>query len=145
MPANTTPIFIATPKVQWALVKTANATASKNKDGTGTLETDIMTIFTAGTNGSRVDSITIHSLGTNVQTVISFFINNGSDNTTYTNNSAFYDVTLSATTISSTSALTRIELSFPNGINLQNGYKILASVGTTVATGYAVTAYGGDY
>jgi hypothetical protein len=145
MPINTTPIFIASPHVQWAYVSESNASAAANNFGTGVLGTDIQLVFSASYSGSRVDSITIHPLGTNVQTNISFFINNGQNNAVSTNNAAFYDVTMNATTISAVSALPRTELQFPNGINIASGSRILVSIGTTVATGFSVIAYGGDY
>ena len=49
MPPNTTPIFTLTPNIGLASVAAAN-TAS---DGSGTL----VTLFTAGVNGSRLNSI----------------------------------------------------------------------------------------
>ena len=48
MPANTAPIFTLTPDVQWGT--TTVATANTAKDGTGT----VLTVFTAGANGSYV-------------------------------------------------------------------------------------------
>ena len=145
MAINTTPIFIGTPHIQWAFLSASNATAAVNSNGTGILGTDIQMVFSGSVSGSRIDSITIHPLGTNVQTNISFFINNGQDNTVSTNNAAFYDITMNATVISPVSSLPRQELTFPNGINIPSGSRILVSTGTTVATGFSVIAYGGDY
>ncbi|MFA5392672.1 MAG: hypothetical protein WC306_03285 [Candidatus Paceibacterota bacterium] len=145
MSLNTTPVFISIPKVQWTMVSASNATPSVNFNGTGVLGTDIQTVFSASVSGSRVDSITIMPLGTNVQTVLTLFVNNGADNTVSTNNASFYKVTMPSTAISNNASLDRIEVQFPNGLNLPPIYRILVSLGTTVATGFDVTAYGGDF
>ncbi len=145
MAANTNPIFVLTPHISWALVSASNESQAANFNGTGVLGTDIQTVFTATTNGSRIDSITIRPLGTNKQCVVSLFINNGSNNTIATNNAQFYAVTMQATTINTSSVLPQKDIQFPNGIILPSGYKILSSVSTTVATGFHVIAFGGDY
>jgi hypothetical protein len=144
MALNTTPIFVSAPNIQWTLLSASNATAAVNRNGTGVLGTDIMTVFTASVSGSRVESITIQPLGTNVQTSLNFFINSGL-NTVSSNNGAFYTTTMPATVINTNTALEKTELQFPNGINLQSGSKILASTNVTVATGFHIVAFGGDY
>jgi hypothetical protein len=50
MSANTTPIFVGTPRIEAVRINAANTA----KDGSGT----IVTAFTAGTNGSRIDAVT---------------------------------------------------------------------------------------
>ena len=145
MPANTIPIFIGTPQIQWAMLSSSNVTASRNFDGTGVLGTDIQTIFSASSSGSRVDSISVHPMGTNVQTTVTFFINNAMDNTASMNNTGFYGLTMPLTVISNNTALLRTEVTFPNGINLPANYRLLASLGTSVATGFHISVYGGDY
>jgi len=127
------------------MVSASNAEPSVNFNGTGELGTDIQTVFSASVSGSRVDSITIMPLGTNVQTVLTLFVNNGDDNTVSTNNASFYKVTMPATAISNNSSIDKIEVQFPSGLNLPPIYRILVSLGTTVATGFDVVAYGGDY
>lgn len=141
MSANVQPIFPIAPAASWGTVAAANTA----KDGTGT----VVTIFTAGVNGSRVDSVKIRALGTNVATVMRFFINNGSPNSTPTNNSLFYEVTCPATTLSEVASLADISLIF-DGVNLPQivlpaGYKINVALGTAVAAGLNVTAIGGAY
>ena len=49
MPANTTPIFILSGNIATATIAAANTAA----DGSGTL----VTLLTAGADGSRVDSV----------------------------------------------------------------------------------------
>jgi len=135
MPANTNPIFPLTPVVSWGTVAAANTA----KDGSGT----VVTVFTAGANGSRVDRLKIRAAGTNVATVLRIFINNGSTNATPTNNSLYMEATIAATTLSEVAALA--DNLIPLDMALPAGYKINITIGTTVAAGLAVTAEGGDY
>jgi hypothetical protein len=144
MAANTTPIFPLTPKFSGGVVTTADTTASKNHDGTSS---GAVLVFTAGTNGARVDEIQALHLGTNVATALRIFVNNGSDPTVATNNFLYKDVTAAANTISEVAGITPI--SILSGANsalvLPAGYRLYAVVGTTIATGLAVTVVGGDY
>lgn len=144
MPANTAPIFPLTPKVNFGKVLTANTAT----DGTGTT----VVVFTAGANGSKIDQIKVRALGTNVATVLRLFVNNGSDPAVATNNSLIHETTIAATTISQTAALADNDITIPKGDlvdvpipYLPAGYKILASVGTTIVAGIQVTVHGGDY
>lgn len=145
MPANTSPIFPLTPQVGFGTVDTANTA----KDGTGT----VVTVATAGANGARVDQIKVRALGTNVATVMRFFINNGSDPTTATNNTLIHEATIAATTLSEVAELADNDIliakegseSVPPIPYLPAGYKINITIGTTVAAGLQVTVHGGDY
>lgn len=145
MPANTLPIFPLTPKVSWGKVETANT----NYDGTGT----VVTVFTAGAEGSRIDQIKVRALGTNVATVLRLFINNGSTNATATNNTLIHETTIAATTAIQTAQLVdnlitvtvNTTETVPPIPYLPAGYKINASVGTGVAAGLQVTVHGADY
>ena len=135
MPANTLPIYPLTPKVSWGDLATANTA----KDGTGT----VVTVFTAGANGSRVDYLKVRAKGTNVATALRVFINNGSDATVAGNNALVPEQTIAATTLSEVAALADNLVSLD--MSLPAGYKINVTIGTTVAAGLAVTAFGGDY
>jgi hypothetical protein len=137
MPANTAPIFTLTPAVKWGpnAITTANTTA----DGTGTM----LTVFTAGANGSYVQRIRFRPSGTSVQTVARVFINNGLTNSAPSNNVLWDEVTLGAITISQTAAQTSFEI--PLNFALPAGYVLNITLGTTVAAGYYVTVIGGDY
>lgn len=66
MPANTTPIFPATPA--------ANSTTFANADAQ-----TLKTIFTAGINGSRVDAISVSSTDTSVRDFAIYMNVSGSD------------------------------------------------------------------
>lgn len=135
MPANTSPIFPLTPKISWSNIVAANT----DKSGTGT----VVTVFTAGVNGSRLDYLKVRALGTNVATVIRVFVNNGNTNSTYTSNSLIYDQTIAATTNSENSQLA--DNFIPLDLPLPAGYSVFVTLGTAVAAGLQVTAVGGDY
>lgn len=149
MAGNTTPIYSRVGDIQWGAadgdggaagpLKTANTA----KDGTGT----VLTIFTAdATNGGRVDRISIRAVGTNVATVLRVFVNNGSTNATIANNTLVTEITCPATTLSEVAALADVTISgTPFPLTLPPGYKLLVTIGTTVAAGLRVTAYGGKY
>lgn len=144
--ANTSQIFSSKGVISWQTLTTANTA----KDGTGT----VALIFTAdASNGGRVERIRAVPLGTNTASVLRIFINNGSDPTTAANNTMYAQATLAATTNSEVAALTMVE--FPNALTIADGtafplvlppgYRLYATIGTTVAAGYAVCAVGGSY
>lgn len=149
MPGNTTPIYSRVGDIQWGAADgdggTAGPlkTANTAKDGTGTT----LTIFTAdATNGGRVDRISARAAGTNAATVLRIFVNNGSASSTVANNTLVTEVTCPATTLSEVAALADVTISgTPFPLVLPPGYKLLAAIGTTVAAGLRVTAYGGKY
>jgi hypothetical protein len=145
MPANTSPIFTLAPDIQWGSADGNGGTAGPLKtantavDGTGT----VLTVFTAGANGSYVSQLIIRPVGTNVATVMRVFINNGSTNGTIANNSEFTEVTLPATAANAAAALQGIAV--PLNFGLPAGYKINVTLGTTVVGGYMPMVQGGDY
>lgn len=100
----------------------------------------------------------------NAQTMAWIFLNNGSANTTAANNQIFATVPLPATTVVTAAGLLAmlepniIELPVPPQLVLPfgsdvsalpaafaQGYRILVGLGTTVAAGWDVTAFGGAY
>ena len=140
----TSPIFSATGEVSsngtTGMAKTLITAAA---DVTGVSANNVI-VFTAGaTSGGYVERLHCQALGTNVQTVLRVYINNGSANTTATNNSFVAEYTLPATTASATAAIGTIII--PLNIALNPGFTILVGLGTTVATGWAVSAIGGKY
>lgn len=137
MAANTQPIFIKAPSVQWASTGTSANTAL---DGTGT----VATAFTAdATNGSRIEKIRLEALGSNVATVVRLFMNNGSTNATAANNSLLYEVAVASNSLSQTAASIATEI--PVDWALAPGYKINITIGTAIAAGIQVTCLGGTY
>lgn len=160
MAVTATPIFTQTPNVGAlnALLSTA-MTNTKAFDGTETAGTAMALVFTAGADGSRVDQVVCRlsstngaaASGTSAATLVRFWINNGSANTTAGNNIFIGEVAIPATAVTAlgTSALATYSLTLPtNGLNLPASYRIYA--GTTVAAGgtniaIAVSALGGNY
>jgi hypothetical protein len=141
MPANTAPIFSAKGAIQWnpAILNTANTA----KDGTGTVAT-VFTGNAAGNNaGNFVQKLVARPLGTNVATVLRLFINNGSVNSTAANNSLIAELTLPATTVSEIAA--QPDYVLPLNFAVPAGFKLNATIGTTVVAGFAVTIIGGEY
>ena len=139
MPSNTSPIFSKVGDIQWNTtpIVTANTTTDLTT-GTSYL------IFTAdATNGGYVQKLRIRSLGTNVTTVMRIWLNNGSTNATASNNILYDEISLASSTVSQTTALSVYEL--PLNFALPLGYKIYATLGTTVVAGYDVTCIAGKY
>lgn len=135
MPANTSPIFPLTPNNGYGTVLTANTAL----DGTGT----VVTVFTAGANGSIVDSITLMHLGSNVATVLRLFIKDG------LNYTLFYEETMAANTLSQVAKSVFTDILF-NGtdrkrLTLKASATLVSSVGTTIASGVRINCFGGDY
>ena len=136
MAANTTPIFVLTPKADWSTVIT---TANPAMDGTGT----VLTCFTAGVDGGFVTRLAVRPMGTNVASALRVFLNNGSTNATATNNALLVDITLPATTASNNTGLNPVDV--PLNIALPAGYKLNCTIGTSIAAGINVIAIGGNY
>jgi hypothetical protein len=160
MAVTATPVFTQTPNVGAlnAIVSTA-MTNTKAFDGTETAGTPLALVFTAGADGSRIDQVMCRlastngatASGTSAATVVRFWINNGSANTTAGNNIFIGEVAIPATTVTAlaTSALTTYPLTLPlNGLNIPATYRIYG--GLTVAAGgtniaIAISAFGGNY
>lgn len=144
MSGNTAPIYPAVPNcgVAGALqvdLKTANIA----EDGSGT----VITLFTAGANGSRIDRIRCKpdGSGNNIATRLKIFLNDGTPQTAGAAHSAqITDYSLPATT-GSESAQVNADIDIILNMPIPAGWKIQACVGTTVATGWFLTAFGGDY
>lgn len=160
MAVTATPVFAQTPNAGSlnAIVSTA-MTNTKAFDGTETAGTALALVFTAGADGARVDNIFCRlastngatASGTSAATVVRFWANNGSANTTAGNNIFIGEVAIPATAVTAlgTSALTVYSLTLPTGgLNLPASYRIYG--GLTVAAGgtniaIALSAFGGNY
>ena len=134
---NTQPIYTASGDTQWAISATTANTIKDITSGT------IYTVFTASATGGYVQRIRFKPLGTNVATVARVWINNGGATGTAANNTLWDDISLPITSNSETSAQPTFEL--PLNIALPAGYKILVTLGTSVAAGYDITVIGGKY
>ncbi len=139
MPANTSPIFSLTANTTVGLTI---STANTAKDGTGT----VVTAVTGGTNGTRVSGIIMRATGTNTASVLRVFLNNGSANSTATNNSLIGEMTLNATTLSEVAALaTQVWVPDTPNFFIPSGYKLNLTIGTTVAAAWIPTCMAADY
>lgn len=137
MAANTSPIFTRVANIGIAPAITAANTA---KDGTGTVDT----VFTAdATEGSYMRYLAVRPKGTNVASVLRVFLNNGGANSTASNNVLFAELSLPATTNSEVASLAGLIV--PMELALPAGWRVMVTLGTAVAGGYAVTGVGGDY
>jgi hypothetical protein len=160
MAVTATPVFTQTVNVGAlnAIVSTA-MTNTKAFDGTETAGTALALVFTAGADGARIDQIMCRlastngatASGTSAATVVRFWANNNSVNTTAGNNIFIGEVAIPATAVTAlgTTALTTYPLTLPlNGLNIPASYRIYG--GLTVAAGgtniaIALSAFGGNY
>jgi hypothetical protein len=160
MAVTSTPVFTQTVNVGAlnAIVSTA-MTNTKAFDGTEAAGTALALVFTAGADGARIDQIMCRlsstngatASGTSAATVVRFWANNNSVNTTAGNNIFIGEVAIPATAVTAlaTSALTTYPLTLPlNGLNIPASYRIYG--GLTVAAGgtniaIALSAFGGNY
>ena len=104
--------YAATPRTAVGQVSTANT----NRDGTGT----IATIFTAGSNGSRIDDIYIVATGTTTAGVVRLFVNDG------TTSWLWQEILVPAVTPSTTVQVFSAAL-IEQGLILANGFSLRAS------------------
>jgi hypothetical protein len=116
----------------------ALTTANTAMDGTGT----VVTIFTAGLNGSLVNRIRATPVGTNVASVLRIWINDGAGFTA-TDNILWRELTLPAITLTQSAAQDPYFLDA--GLFLPASYRLTCAIGTTVAAGWYVMVEGGDY
>lgn len=119
--------YAATPKTASAQVSAANT----NRDGTGTL----VTVFTAGANGSRIDDIYITASVTTTAGMIRLFLSNGTDTRLYR------EVLVSATTPSATVAAWTTSLT-SLALVLGAGWSLRASTEKAEAININVTRAG---
>jgi hypothetical protein len=120
--------------IQWAPAALATANTSK----TGTSGTIAWVYQNDTEQGVYVDRLVWRAVGTNIQSVGRAFFNNGQPNTTASNNSLFAEETLAATTGSETAAITPVVMDIQAWV--PPGGRIFCTVGTTVASGYQITA-----
>ena len=139
MPANTTPIFTLTPNCPVVEITAANTA----RDGSGTL----VTLFTAGANGSRVESITFTSAQATAALSSAmvgrvFLTDTAGANPRLINEIVLTAVTASATVVGATNTIL-----FSNGLIIPSGclIKVAQSVYAGVQDKVHVVAKGGNY
>ena len=109
---STTANYASTPKNSGAQIATANT----GRDGTGTLGT----VYTAGTNGSRIDSLDIQATGTTTAGMIRFFISID----TGTTKRLIGEVPVLAITAAATTPCFQTVLTSQNASFMQNGLSL---------------------
>ena len=125
----TAPQFAATVRCALGTLSTADTIR------TGT-PTSPVTIFTAGSSGSRIDQIDITATGTTTVGVVRLWIYNGS---TYY---LYQEVLVDAITPSTSIATYSSTLTY-NNFMLPSGYSLRAT--TNNSEGFTVAAFGGDF
>lgn len=133
MPANTTPIFPATPIVGIATLTTATAVTSR-ANITGT--TGLTQLTATSTNGTRVDTITVKAKATSVASNVFIWIYNGT--TSY----LFDEIDVPAVTAANTTDSALVSKSYTTLV-LPPTYQLFIS--ETVQTDLNVYAFGGQY
>lgn len=143
MAANNDPIYSRAGAIGLNAGATLGTTIVSDYNGTGA---NNAVVFTAdSTNGSYVQRIRLKALGTNAVGVLRIYINNGSTNGTAANNSFYGELSLPATTASTTAAT--VDLDYPINFALPAGYRLVCgiSAGAALASGWAVTTIAGNY
>lgn len=136
------------------IVSTA-MTNTKAMDGTETVGTAMALAFTAGAEGARIDTIQARytatngntATGTSAASVLRFWVNNGADNTTATNNKLIAEIPMPAQTVTALATGSMPEYIKTLGISVPAGYRVY--MGATVAAGgvlaFLADVNGGDY
>lgn len=136
------------------IVSTA-MTNTKAMDGTETVGTAMALAFTAGAEGARIDTIQVRytatngntATGTSAASVLRFWVNNGADNTTATNNKLIAEIPMPAQTVTALATGSMPEYIKTLGISVPAGYRVY--MGATVAAGgvlaFLADVTGGDY
>ncbi len=144
MPAATSPIFSRLGDVTTdAATGMSAAILLAANDYTGAGANNRLVWTADATNGGFLQRLRFKPIGTNVASVMRIFLNNGSINTTSTNNSFYGEISLPATTIIATAAT--VELDYPMNFALPAGFRIYCGLGTAVAAGWTVIGVGGKY
>lgn len=131
MAANTTPIFGKTPKQAFAIIAAANTA----RDGSGSL----VTLFTAGADGSRIDFITFISaqaaVGASALRICRVYVTDLAG----ANPLLRAEISLAATTSSNTAVGAISTLTFTNGLLLESGQ--IVKVSQSIYGGVADTTH----
>lgn len=123
----TTAQYASTVRTAQAQVSTANT----NRNGTGT----IVTVFTAGSNGSRIDDIYITATATTTAGVVRLFLNDG------TNTYLWREILVPAITPSTTVSVFSAAL-LSQGLILANTWSLRASTNNAETFNIQVTRAG---
>ncbi len=147
----TTAQFTATPKVGFA-TWTNSTTANTKNDGSGTIGTDILLAFTAGSNGSFIDKVRLHPTSTTAATATTatvgrvYLSTQASGATTNVNTHLWQEVALAAQTTDQTTTAT-VPIDIPMNIRIVANSTILFSMHHAAAanTAWEITVIASDY
>lgn len=129
-------------------------TATKNRDGTEAVGTSMGLVYTVGSAGGQLPKLRARfgstagaqAVGTTTATVLRIWANNGSVNTTATNNYLLGEISIAATLMSETAAVSQPS-DFDFGLlSLPSGYRIYSGLATAIggtACALAVNMLGG--
>lgn len=131
MSANRIPTYPDAPKCWAGQVSTANTA----RDGTGT----IVTLVTAGSNGTRITSMAFKATSTTAAGLINIFLHDGSNYRFYSSIAVAAVGTVDATNDSEDGTWTAPG----NGLDLPSGWTLRVS--TTITQTLNVFAFGGDF
>ena len=144
MPANIQPGFALSGDVSSNNGTTMASTfTTAAADYTGATATHNHLIFTASANGAYVQRLRFKAAGTNVASVARIFINNGSANTVATNNAFYGEVSLPATTATTTTS--QADVDYFIDLVLPPSFTIYVGLATTVAGGWVCIGIGVQY
>lgn len=146
-----TPIFTATPKIGRA-AWTSSTTANTTSDGTGTIGTDMLLLFTAGSSGSFATKVRIIPTATTAATATTATVarlyasTQSSGATTSTNTTLIQEIACPSQTADATTAAVNY-YEFELGFALPANTTLLVSMHHAAAanTKWEFLAFGGDY
>jgi hypothetical protein len=140
MAANTAPIFSNAGAVSLGTAITAIVS-----DYTGTGANNQVIFSANATNGGFVQRIRFKAAGTNAASVVRIYLNNGSANTSAGNNTFYGELSLPATTASTTAGT--VDIDYPMNFALPPGYRLVVgiSAAATLASGWNPTVIAGAY
>lgn len=143
MTANFNPIYSIAPSVSNNAGTGMNqlVTAAAN-DYTG-ISVNNSLAFTAGANGSFIQRLRFKATGTNTASVARIYINNGSVNTTATNNEFYGEISLPGTAAIITAAT--VEIDYPMNFGIDPNFRIFWGLGTAVLGGWVCIGIAGIY
>lgn len=121
------PVYAATPRCSAVTISTA---ASNNRTGTSS-----STVFTAGSNGSRIEEVRMKAQGTTTAGTVRLYIHNGT---------SFFIISETAypsVSVSSSTASAEYTVSFSNLV-LPSGYSLRANIESGT---WDIVAFGGDF
>jgi hypothetical protein len=141
---NYNPIFTSGADVSWTttpITTVVTGTTAAAYNGTSAS----LLVFSANAGGAFVQKLVCEAYGTNTASVLRVFINNGSTSATAANNTLYYQYSLPVTTQSNVVGTAHIEI--PLMIQLPAFYAIYVSIAAAanLASGWVVTAVGGEY